>query len=104
MLQSALCSCRGRGAVRWPRLLLGLRSSKCFFSGPSHGGHTLPESPWRWPGAVPGCIPGPMETPFVSHLCLSIIMFVKWYTELSTLVQEELSPTEESITAPSMVE
>ena len=31
-------------------------------------------------------------------------MFVKWYPELSTLVKEELSPTEESITAPSMIE
>lgn len=31
-------------------------------------------------------------------------MFVKWYPELSMLVQEELSLTEESITAPSMIE
>lgn len=61
---------------QWPRPLLGPRSSKCLFSSPSHGGHMLPERPLRWPSAVPGHIPGPMEVSLVSPLCLSSPLLV----------------------------
>ena len=61
----------GQGCGVTAQASFGTQVPKCLFSRPSHSGHTLPEKPWRWPRAVPGCILGPMEAPFVSHLCLS---------------------------------